>query len=261
MTFLVDWGDGVINLDVVAPKCGGEVVLFVSGLGLSTTLWEEGIEYAQHNGYSAVAIDLPGFGLSSELPIETRHDFQCHAKAIEYVADLFDWEIHLVLHSMASVVLTELSSLSPKSITLLEGNVTGADTKWSNEIVSMEYDELVDYVKKLRRLGSFSFSRVLKQNVSQERLNRLALSYEQMSVRAFYETSLDGHAKTNLGLVSEAIDKFKCPKTIFRGSAAEFSTSRKNLTNLGFKIYDVADAGHFLMVDKPLIVYGKIFHS
>lgn len=106
-------------------KPGAPVVLLVHGAGMDGTIWSQQTRYLGMRGVNALAVDLPGHGLSE-------------GAAIHSIAGMADWlvrfcdaagleDIVVVGHSMGTFIALEMANRFPRlvrSVALL-GTATG----------------------------------------------------------------------------------------------------------------------------------------
>jgi pimeloyl-ACP methyl ester carboxylesterase len=118
-TFLVDEG-----------RTGAPVVLLIHGFGGSTFAWRETIPALARAGYRAVALDLPGFGLSDKT-FDRDHSHPAQAAFVTGLMDLLGIErATLVGHSMGGSVAAHLALADPgrvEALVLVDAAIRGPE--------------------------------------------------------------------------------------------------------------------------------------
>ena len=99
------------------------LVVFLHGAGFDHSIWALYTRWHAHNGYSVLAPDLPGHGLSGGKPLATV------AEIADWVAALIDAsgakKARLVGHSLGSLIAIETAARHPEQVTSL-GLIAGA---------------------------------------------------------------------------------------------------------------------------------------
>lgn len=97
-------------------------ITFIHGFGGSIISWRNNIDYFTNIGFSVLAIDLKGFGLS-EKKRDTNYDHISQAEYIKQILDKFEIEkTHIVAHSMGANIALHFALKYPeklKSISLV----------------------------------------------------------------------------------------------------------------------------------------------
>lgn len=89
-------------------------IVFLHGAGMDRTVWALQTRYFAHHGFSVVAVDLPGHGLSGGEP---RESIEAWAGWIpELIEALGIKEVSLVGHSMGSLIALEGAARFPDRI-------------------------------------------------------------------------------------------------------------------------------------------------
>lgn len=109
----------------VALRGDDPVVLLIHGAGMDSTVWQLQTRYLAYRGFRAVAVDLPGHGLSSGPALGS---IEAMAEWVaRFVAAAGFSSVHVVGHSMGTFIALELASCHAsivQSITLC-GTATG----------------------------------------------------------------------------------------------------------------------------------------
>ncbi|MDW7739342.1 MAG: alpha/beta hydrolase [Bacillota bacterium] len=111
-----------------------EKILLIHGFGASTFSWRFTAPYLEEHGYTVIASDLPGFGLS-ERKAGLDHTSEARAELMWELLDKIcpESKWHLVGHSMGGAVVTAMALQEPdrvESLTLVAGAVFGAENKF-----------------------------------------------------------------------------------------------------------------------------------
>ena len=111
---------GDLELAVFDTGGDGEPVVFVHGMGSTSAFWQQQLTGGRLEGYRLVALDLPGWGDSSQPDAAYTPSF--YAKAVLAAMDALGLErAHVVAHSMggqAAIVLTVEPPERVRSLTL-----------------------------------------------------------------------------------------------------------------------------------------------
>ena len=98
------------------------LVLFVHGAALDKTSWQLQTRYFSHHGFSVMAVDLPGHGNSTGIPLSSIEDCaDWLARCVETAG--YD-RSHLVGHSMGGLIALEAAARYPalvSSLTMVGG--------------------------------------------------------------------------------------------------------------------------------------------
>ena len=113
-----------VNNNEVYASTGGRpfdknkpLIIFVHGSGLTHMTWVLQTRYFAFHGYSVLALDMPGHGLSGGESLKSIEDMA------DWVSDVIDSvgykEASLVGHSQGCLVTIECSSRNPEKIKTL----------------------------------------------------------------------------------------------------------------------------------------------
>lgn len=96
---------------------GKPLIIFLHGAALDRTSWQLQTRYFSHNGYSVLAVDLPGHGRSDGQPLTSIES------CAEWVAGLVEAagfkNAHLVGHSMGGLIALEAAARFPRTVATL----------------------------------------------------------------------------------------------------------------------------------------------
>ena len=79
--------------------------------------------------------------------------------------------------------------------------------------------------------------------------------------RAMHETSIELHRLTTSGAIARAVDEFEGQTIYIRGIDKREWDGGDFMADLGINVIEVADAGHYVMLDDPKAVYDAIFDT
>jgi pimeloyl-ACP methyl ester carboxylesterase len=109
-------GERTVNASTGAVDIDGDgaVVVLVHGAGNDRTAWQLQTRWLAHRGLRAVAVDLPAHGSTDGPPLASIGDMADWLLEWLDVAELAP--VHLVGHSMGSLVALEAASRRPESV-------------------------------------------------------------------------------------------------------------------------------------------------
>ncbi|MBT3387792.1 MAG: alpha/beta fold hydrolase [Desulfobacula sp.] len=237
-------------IDIVAKvrNAGENLIFFVHGLGCSKDSFHHFWNYAEFNEYSVLAIDLAGFGESSNSN-NFSHTMEAQAKICSKILTNFSYKnLYIVAHSMGGAVALllpdEILNLT-KTFINIEGNLISADCGIiSQQIISMSQAEFESHLlPKLRNT-----------------FNRLGENYtaiDSSSANSLYKSSKSLVAWSNN---NKLLDKFlglNCRKAYFFGD----KNADLPVLNLIGDIQKVMikNSGHFPMNDNPKSFYHELY--
>jgi pimeloyl-ACP methyl ester carboxylesterase len=105
--FLADYGKG---FDPARPT-----ILFVHGAGMDHSVWPLQARHFAYCGWNALAVDLPGHGRSDGEPLKSVPAFADWLCKLVRTLDVPS--VHLVGHSMGSLIALDLAARHHKSVT------------------------------------------------------------------------------------------------------------------------------------------------
>lgn len=99
-------------------RSGAPVIFFIHGAAMDHTVWTLFARYWAKKGFNAVAVDLPGHGLSSGEPLPSIGD---NAVFLQRLIDTHmpDADVYWVGHSMGSLIALECARLIGRSKALV----------------------------------------------------------------------------------------------------------------------------------------------
>ncbi len=242
---------------------GAPVFVFVHGLGGAKHLFADAVQHAAARGLGLVAVDLPGFGDSARLPDGQTYTVERHAHALTATLDALGVGAHyLAVHSMSGALLPALLSSTPDrilGIALLEANLTAEDAGWSGEVSGMTDETFTRYSARLNRHAHRILALQLQTAATPERVAEWATCFTKMDRRAFRETAASVWQTSNDGTVLPALVSFTGPKTYYRGTMSPPWHGQTGLTAANTSYTEIPGAGHYLFLDQPTDLYGRVF--
>lgn len=254
--------------DDVSMEVRGRRVHYVQRPGRGTILFLHGL-YGDHahfrdaftsphlEGWGLAALDLPGFGTSevAEGPI-----LEAFVEAADAVLERHapHGAALIVAHSMASSAACRLAR-SCVGLVLIEGNIVAGHLQVSDRIVAMTREA---YEAEFERLAARAevMLKFETRVASADDRRYFAASYRRCRVEAAWAAAHVINSDVRDGRVLAALRSWPHQLCVIYGGASRFSASvgslRAELPRATF--VQVADAGHFPMLDRPDAVYGPI---
>ena len=237
--------------------------VFIHGLGGQKDLFSGAFDQPGAVGKGVTCVDLLGYGESSRLDSNLRYSFRLQAEALrEALLGLGITRFHLVLHSMSAALLpalTKFEELGISTVFLLEGNLLEEDADWSRNLSALSDEEYRVYFAKLRKHAHMILARQLRHPYSRAQIKEWARCFINTDKRALRETAHELYAMTCRGDILRALREFSGRVVYLRGVDDREWHGYALLAELGIELVKVANAGHYLMLDDPKQVYGKIF--
>jgi non-heme chloroperoxidase len=248
-------------------------LIFLHGIGANWTVWKKEVEFFSNKGYSIIALDLRGHGLSEWPHNEDKYIF---TNFIDDVHHLIKKEkikdFSLVGHSIGgaiAITFCQRTNLKPKSLILLDSAhrypyKKGHDLNMSPVIVN-----LLRFMAKHEHIENEIFSHLFK---NKKKLNKFRdnhyklfrlLHYAPMTV-VFKCLDTVHEYSDKLGYkIEETLKKFDRPTLVIASTndkiiPAEFSEEIHHLVK-GSKLEIMKDAHHSITVDKADEVNNSIY--
>lgn len=225
---------------------GPDLVLFVHGLGCSKESWRQAWSSRALYGRSLLAFDMLGYGASPR-PDDFSYDLEEQASLLASVIDAHaSRRVSLVAHSMGGAVAMLLPAAARRridSVVLVEGRLLKASCGVAAEAAKVPLEQFeADIFPPFRR------------QVASDR--RAAFDLDRADRRAFYlSTRSLVHWTDGTGLVPR-FGAFDGPRAFVYGA------DNRHLAELTWleprELYEVADAGHFVMNDNPNEFYALL---
>jgi len=245
--FQIDFDGNKYEVATIFRKQGGELLLFLHGIGCSKESFKDIWFRDEFSDYSILALDLIGFGDSSKSD-KFSYKMEDHASiCAEVVKSIFSTKIHIIAHSMGGAIgLLLPPDLLSSALTFanLEGNLSSEDCS----IVS-------------RKTVNVSF-----QKFEKEVLPEFKDMFKSLGEgRFFLDSALPlGFYKSAESLVcwsdsGELISRFKnlaCRKSYFYGEENSGMVALHRLNSIE-KIM-IGGSGHFMMNDNPDEFYSRL---
>lgn len=225
----------------------GDLVLFLHGLGCVKEIFAGLWDAPEFTGVELLAPDLPGHGSSQGLPPETWSMEGMTATVGDLLRDreMETLRLHVVVHSMGGAIgllLAEQTEVPLTSFINVEGNLVGADCGMlSRRTAEMDLKQFRD--EKFTRLKARA--READDPIMREWagwMDTCPAEALHASARSLVEWSDSGRL---LGIFHE----LSVPTAYVYG---EHSANPDVLAHLAsVPKYQIADSGHFVMIDKP----------
>jgi pimeloyl-ACP methyl ester carboxylesterase len=240
--------DGQSNEIAANVRDSGENMIFlIHGLGCSKESFHLFWDFRDFDGYSVLALDLPGFGESSK---SNTFSYTMEAQAricAEILTKFLNKKLHIVAHSMGGVVALLLPDEilnGAKTFTNIEGNLIGSDCGiLSRKIVSVPPEVFVSFFPALQnKFNSFS--------------ERYA-AIDATSAKALYKSAESLVEWSDSNKLLELFLALPCRKAYFFGDE---NADLPTLAHLeGVQKVEINQSGHFPMNDNPKEFYGKLY--
>ncbi|MBC8195860.1 MAG: alpha/beta hydrolase [Acidimicrobiia bacterium] len=235
----------------VEPDSTDPLVVLLHGAGMDRSVWSQQTRFLAHHGYRALAVDLPGHG-GSEGP------------ALDSISGLATWvaglatelggPLHLVGHSMGSLVALEAAARHPASVASI-ALLGVAATMPVHPDLQAAADS--DDVQAARLITSWAHGS--RQHVGENPTPGL---WMLGGTQALLERCAPGVLGSDLSACSaygggvEAAARVSCPVTLILGSGDKM-TPRKDADPLleafpnGATLVELSGAGHMMMQEEP----------
>ena len=224
--------------------------VFIHGAGFDHSSWAMYTRWHAHNGWSVLAPDLPGHGLSSGKPLSS-------------VAEMADWVValieaagakqaRLVGHSLGSLIAVEAAARHPDKVASLSLIGTATAMPVSAALLNAAKENSPDAIAMMTLWG-FGSRASLGGSLSPGNwmLGKGVRVLEAAKPGVLY-TDL---AASNAYDATEAAKKIRCPATIVLAER-DLMTPAKNGKALAAlipsaKVVVLANAGHMLLAERP----------
>lgn len=227
--------------------------LLVHGLGLSSRIWSELTPILTCHG-RVVAVDLPGHGDA----VSGAVDWADLWEKISYEISEIDWpDTTIVLHSFAASILPEFlaSRFRSKKIVVVEGIVYAENDSWSERLLSLNNAEYERWITRFRLAADNALRTQLVTRPPAKKIAYWSDAFRAVDQVVLYRYAHDLQQRLRRGDVLKAIKAIVdggVPISYVFGGRTRLAKTRVALRNLGaVKIYEVASAGHFPMIDAP----------
>lgn len=249
--FTIKHSRAEFRLSTKFRESGDDLLFFIHGLGCAKENFDDLWNFRRLNSRSALAIDLPGFG-DTQVRGDFSYDLRDHAELCRLVlAQLPDFRIHIVGHSMGGAVgllLSDIIRYKLVSFINVEGNLVSHDSAVSRSIKKITFEQFIKY-QLPGMIASCAYSdepgRRLWANLIQ-RADRHGL---YLSSRSLTEWS-------DSGLLLEKFRKLDCKKIYIYGESNSFLTATGMLDDIPST--SISKSGHFPMNDNPAEFYSVI---
>jgi pimeloyl-ACP methyl ester carboxylesterase len=226
------------------------LVVFLHGAGFDHSIWALYTRWHAHNGYSVLAPDLPGHGLSGGKPLATV------AEIADWVAALIDAsgakKARLVGHSLGSLIATETAARHPEQVTSL-GLIAGATAMPVSEpLLNAAKEDSPDAIAMMTLWGFGSRASLGGSLSPGNWMLGKGLRVLEAAKSGVLFTDLSA---CNAYDATDAAKKVKVPTTLILAER-DLMTPAKNGKALaalipGAKVVVLPGAGHMLLAEKP----------
>ncbi len=243
-----------ITISIKQTSGPDETVVFLHGLGCSKESFNQAFMSESMSNYSIVTFDFVGFG-DSDKPADFSYSLADQAEVTKRVLNTLNLggkPIHIVAHSMGGVVGLLLSRMinNIASFMSVEGNLVAEDAGIISRDIASQNPEsfLNEGFKKAHE------SLALSKTESDNEWSRWFMGSDPvatyLSARSLVQWSDSGKLMPWFNSLYN--------KGFLHGS----KTGIDHLTPLfeAVKIYEVSDAGHFMMLDSPVRFYELVSH-
>jgi pimeloyl-ACP methyl ester carboxylesterase len=224
--------------------------IFIHGAGFDHSSWAMYTRWHAHNGFSVLAPDLPGHGLSGGKPL------QSVAEMADWVAALIDdsgaKNARLIGHSLGSLIAIECAARHPGKVTELRLIASATAMPVSEPLLKAAKENSPDAIAMMTIWGFGARAAIggslspgnwmIGKGVRVLEATKPGVLYADLSASNAYDAT-------------ESAKKIKVPTTIVLAER-DLMTPAKNGKALaalipGAKVVTLAGAGHMLLAEKP----------
>ena len=222
-----------------------DVILFFHGLACSWDSFKYILKKDYFPNKSFLFIDHIGFG-ESEKSEDFSYTIQDQAEVVEeLLAQLPNWDIHIIAHSMGAAIALLMSDKTykkVKSFTNVEGNLIAEDCGVMSRGISEKSFE--EYKNGLYKVHQFSFGK------------HEQIHFRQSTARAVHQSAVSLVKESDSGKLLEKFRTLNCKKIYFYG---EENQDMPILAKLGsIEKQMVSKSGHAMTSQNPEEFYEKL---
>jgi pimeloyl-ACP methyl ester carboxylesterase len=229
--------------------------VFLHGLGLSHTIWSPLVPLVKGN---MISPDLLGHGSS---PIGG-YSFESLWDFLRDELIPLDWDkTSLIMHSMSAALLPEVlnSKIRPRSICLIEGNLTGEDSHWSRQICQKSPAAYESWLARLRANSGMVLGMQLSTSHNKDDLVFWSSGFKQVDESALRQIAEQLVLRSKSGEILSAIKEIDSPTTYLRGAkSGSWTEGTLLLAKIGVPVIEIPNAGHYPMIDNPSATWESI---
>jgi len=235
-------GDSLIRIATTIRKnaTASTWLVFLHGLQSNREMFDGFSQDGRFNPFSILSIDLIGFG-ESDKPESFSYDLWDQAKVVAQVASQLNiGHMFLIGHSLGGMVATIALRKNDSriiGIVSMEGNLAGPDCGKSAEVAALSFNEFqkqyplfIDEISKEPKSGS-------------ARSNWM----RQIPDFVFYKSSKSIVDWAKSGEIASAFASHSVPRSLIKGAKSSFKSKAPD----GVFVYEIAGAGHFMVLDAP----------
>jgi pimeloyl-ACP methyl ester carboxylesterase len=244
--FKVNYQGKQFELSARHKETGGELILFLHGLGCTKESFDDAFDFPQFADYQLLAIDLVGYGGSSK-PQDFSYSMEDQAEIAGLILDEIEIQrIHVVAHSMGGAIgllLVENISDRLASFINIEGNLIAEDCGLvSRNTAGIPFEEFRDTVfDKLRSKGP--------------------KPWRELSVKSdplgFHRSSISLVEWSDCEKLLEVFRRLDVTRAYVYGDQNADMDIIPRLE--GIRKIAVSNSGHFVMNDNPAEFYALVY--
>ncbi len=239
-------------------------VVLIHGAGNDGTVWQNQTRFLAHRDLRAVAVDLPGHGRSEGEPLKSIEDMADWLALFISAAGLdnLDGGVHLVGHSMGSMIALETARRHPGTVRSLVLMGTADAMPVHPELISSSADELDRAAALMAAWGHGRAAHV--------GLNPVPGMWMLGGARALVENSRPGaltadfHACADYGEAPAAMAEVDVPTLVLVGTEDKMTSPKGTARLVAARSDDqvtvtrLAGIGHSMMTEDPRAVRKAI---
>lgn len=247
---------GNVRLSGLFRRGNGPGIVFLHGLCGGAVHFDGAYEHAELEQRSLLAVDLPGFGKSGNIPSPSVEDM---AGAVGSAVAALGFERYLlVAHSMASSVAARLFSRA-SGVVLLEGNLLPSHLDFSNRIIQVPRDAFSGEFTRMQRTAKM-IMRYQTKLTEGTALDRYAQTFSDCSAETVWDVASAINADVRAGGVIGRFASSGPPLTCLYGTDGAYAGT---IHDIAQRLPDashraISRAAHYPMLDSPDETYGVI---
>lgn len=235
---------------------GPEPIVFLHGLCGGAVHFDRAFGAQELLGRGLVAIDLPGFGLSSAVRSESCGIEGAVAAVSEVLDELAPVQPWFVAHSLSSSVAGRLLDRAA-GLVLLEGNLLASHLDFSDRLLAFSVDTFAEEYSRIRR-GSELMLRLKSKVPTRKERARYAETFAQCSAEAVRIAAAEGNVDTRAGNQREILRRWSGPAYYYCGEDGDADEAEVRSCGTGVTVRTIPRASHFLMFDNAQETYSMI---
>ncbi len=239
----------------------GDPILLIHGFPTSSHLWRNVMpELAK--SHRAIAIDLPGYGLS-EKPLDIKYNFFFFEKVLDGFLDALGiTKTALAVHDLGGPVGLFWAVRHPERLTQLVilNTLVYPETSWAVKLflISLRLPGVRDYLVSPKGLvASMKFGVVHKDRLNRDALTPYTAPFVDSAARQALIKAGSGLSVKGLAEIAQKLPSLEVPVRIIYGENDRIlpevaKTMRRVNGDLpGAEVTSLPNCGHFLQEDEP----------